>query len=113
MMMQMLRSGYRLDQLGGEAFLVHYPHLDSKSRQDWNEGPKELEPYKVDGKWRKRQPKDVKNVDWLKYKRGRVDATFVAFRKWLAREIPDERIIHKCTDAEDDDAKLWYDRDGQ
>jgi hypothetical protein len=112
MMMHMLRSGYQLDQLGG-GFLVHYPHLDSKSRMEWNESPKAVQPKKIDGKWHKNKPESVTDVDWTAYKRGRVDASFVEFRKWLAREVPDESIIHKCSNAEDDDAKLWYDRSQQ
>lgn len=110
--MHMLRSGYRLDQLG-TGFLVHYPHLDSKSRMEWNESPEAVQPKKINGKWHKDKPETVKNVDWLSYKRGRVDAVFVAFRKWLVREVPDEAVIHKCASNEDDDAKLWYDRNAQ
>lgn len=110
MVMHMLRSGYRLDQLGGGAFLVHYPHLDSKSRMEWNESPEAVLPQKINGKWHKKKPESISTVDWLSYKRGRVDATFVAFRKWLKRNVPDEAVIHKCRTAEDDDAKLWYDR---
>lgn len=109
MVMQMLRSGYRLSQLGG-GFLVHYPHLDSNSRLEWNESPENVLPKKIDGKWHQVKPKNVKGVEWTAYKRGRVDATFVEFRNWLKEEVPDESLISKCQDAEDDDSKLWYDR---
>jgi hypothetical protein len=112
MMMHMLRSGYRLHQLG-IGFLVHYPHLDSKSRMEWNEAPEAVRPKKIDGQWHKDKPEAVQGVNWTAYKRGRVDATFVEFRNWLAREVPDEAVIHKCDNAEDDDAKLWYDRSKQ
>lgn len=64
----------------------------------------------IDGHWHKDKPESVEGVNWTAYKRGRVDAAFVEFRKWLAREVPDEAIIHKCSNAEDDDARLWYDR---
>jgi hypothetical protein len=109
MVMQMLRSGYRLSQLGG-GFLVHYPHLDSNSRLEWNESPENVLPKKIDGRWHQVKPKNVKGVEWTAYKRGRVDATFVEFRNWLKEEVPDESLISKCQDAEDDDSKLWYDR---
>jgi hypothetical protein len=111
MVMQMLHSGYRLSQLMGGGFLVHYPHLDSQSRLEWNESPKDVQPQKrMDGRWHQSKPKNVRGVDWTAYKRGRVDATFIEFRNWLKENVPDESVIPKCPDAEDDDAKLWYDR---
>ena len=105
----MIRSGYRLSQLGG-GYVVHYPHLDSASRMEWNESPQAVQPVKSNGKWHRSKPEAIQGIDWTAYKRGRVDATFVEFRNWLVENVPDESIIPKCQDAEDDDSKLWYDR---
>jgi hypothetical protein len=109
-MMQLRREGYNFSQLGG-AFVVHYPHLDSVSRMEWNLGPQEIQPFRGDdGKMYKNRPADVKIADWTTYKRGRVDAVFVAFRKWLETEIEDQSRVQMCEDKEDDDTKLWIDR---
>jgi hypothetical protein len=108
--MQMRREGYIFSQLGG-AFVVHYPHLDSTSRMEWNHGPKEVQPFKgQDGKMYKSRPRDVKGADWTAFKRGRVDAAFVDFRKWLRSNLEDTARIGMCRESEDDDAKLWIDR---
>ena len=112
-MMQLIRSGYGLAQIGG-AFLVHYPHLDSKSRMHWNEAPKELVVKNQEGKpqfIRRPEQKDAGVVDFGNYKRGQVDATFVEFRNWLEEHVPeDKRRVPRCKDAQDDDSKLWIDR---
>jgi hypothetical protein len=108
--MQMRREGYIFSQLGG-AFVVHYPHLDSISRMEWNHGPKEVQPYKgQDGKMYKSRPRDVKRADWTAFKRGRVDAAFVDFRRWLRSDLEDTARVPMCGESEDDDAKLWIDR---
>ena len=79
MIMHMRKVGYTFFQLGG-AYVVHYPHLDSPSRMNWNNGGARAE----------------------------IDALFVTFRQWLQQEITDSSItqVPKCQDAEDDDAKL-------
>lgn len=108
--MQMRREGYIFSQLGG-AFVVHYPHLDSTSRMEWNRGPKEVQPYKGgDGKMYKKRPRDAKVADWTAFKRGRVDAAFVDFRHWLQSELKDQARVFMCHTNEDDDARLWVDR---
>ena len=94
--MQLRRTGYQLMQLGG-AFLVHYPHLESSARIYWN-GGKDGAPLP--------KPKNP-SVDLSTYKRGQVDVTFVAFREWLFRSVPDQAIVPMCEDASDDDARLW------
>jgi Glycosyl-transferase for dystroglycan len=99
MVMHMRWAGYKFSQLGG-AYLVHYPHLDSKSRMEWNVSPKQ----------HARMNEDQSSEDWAAYKRGRVDATFVDFRTWLQRDVPDETKVPKCHNAEDDDARLWIHR---
>lgn len=108
--MQLRRDGYLFSQLGG-AFVVHYPHLDSTARVEWNRGPDELQPYHAeDGKLHKRRPGEVNLADWTAYKRGRVDAMFVKFRTWLKTEIEDKSRVRMCAEKEDDDARLWIDR---
>ena len=90
-MMQVVASGYTFSQVGG-VHLLHYPHLDSASRQVWNGGL-----HKTDSPTRKKASK-----------RGKIDALFVAFKAWLRETIPaDARRLESCEDAQDDDSKLW------
>jgi hypothetical protein len=108
-MMQVIRRGYRLSQVGG-AYLVHYPHLDSTSRQVWNEAP---EPLKVGDQGQVRKPKkNDGNLHLADYKRGQVDQLFLEFRKWLEDSIPETvSRLHPCQSAQDDDSKLWIDHE--
>lgn len=112
-MMQMIRSGYSLSQIGG-VYLVHYPHLDSASRQHWNQAPDQLVVSKENDKPQQlaqlRKPKASDNVNFEDFKRGQVDKLFVEFRKWLYKTVPDESKIHLCKDHQDDDSKLWVQR---
>jgi len=95
--MQLRRSGWTFLQIG-DSFLVHYPHLDSKSRMKWNGGPQGEQ---------LRRPKEAESVDWLAFKRGQIDQTFLDFRSWLETNVKDETIVFKCPDAMNDDEKLW------
>lgn len=100
--MQLRRAGYQFSQLGG-AFLVHYPHLDSKSREEWNKKPELLHEkplHALDGE-------DKEQIDWKSYKRARVDALFIEFRKWLRSSVKDEARVPMCDDAQNDDVRLW------
>ena len=97
--MQLRRTGYVFSQLGG-VFLVHYPHLNSASRLEWDKKPKELQdtPLEV--------ARTRKKIDWSSSKRAQVDALFVDFKEWLdGRE--DASRVPMCADALDDDARLW------
>lgn len=102
--MQLRRAGYLFSQLGG-AFLVHYPHLDSNSRLEWNKQPKEMK--------ERRQPasdivkKTAEDVNWQSFKRARIDALFLDFKEWLAENVEDEARVPKCDDAANDDKHLW------
>ena len=98
--MQMRRMGWDFAQLG-QVFLVHYPHLDSKSRLEWNNGPEKIQdPVKMkDGSVRRREPKELEDVDWSKYQRGQVDQLYVDFRKWLETELPNDSRVQSCKDA--------------
>jgi hypothetical protein len=97
--MQLVRSGYAFWQLG-ESFLVHYPHLDSSARMQWNGGPQG-----------EQLSKPKPGSDLTDYKRAQTDQTFIEFRDWLYAEIPDKTRIPKCDEAMDDDAKLWVPRE--
>ena len=110
--MQMRRMGWDFVQLG-QIFLVHYPHLDSASRLEWNEGPKKIQdPVKLkDGTVRRREPKEVDNIDWSQYQRGQVDQLYVDFRHWLETDVPDNARVQPCKDAVDDDNMLWINKD--
>jgi hypothetical protein len=109
-MMQTMASGYVLSQVGG-AFLVHYPHLDSNSRQHWNQAPKQLQQGQPDrkGEFNIRRPKKTDgDLHFAEYKRGQVDQLYVEFRDWLAATIPaSKRRLQFCDSAQDDDGKLW------
>ena len=100
--MQLRKTGYRFSQLGG-AFLVHYPHLDSKSREEWNKKPDEL--------WEKPlgalDGESKEKIDWGSFKRARVDALFLDFRKWLEENVEDKSRVPMCKDAQNDDFRLW------
>ena len=110
-MMQVVASGFKFSQVAG-AYLIHYPHAISKSRQDWNKAPKEL----VDGNEndknynvRRVKPSDG-NLGFEKYHRGRVDELYIQFKEWLQKSIPaSEARLGMCEDAQDDDSKLWID----
>lgn len=91
-MMQVIASGYVFSQVG-RAYLMHYPHLDSASRQLWN------------GHGRASKTIKTRKTD---SKRGQVDKLFVDFKRWLEETIPEElQRLEACEDAQDDDTKLW------
>lgn len=96
-MMQVIASGYVFSQLGG-AYLVHYPHLDSASRQVWNHKTETNSPGD-------NNPKEKKESS----KRGQIDKLFVDFKTWLDTTIDSKTVqrMHACEDAQDDDSKLW------
>lgn len=102
--MQLRRAGFIFSQLGG-AFLVHYPHLDSNSRLEWNKTPKEM-------KERRAPASDVvkstaEDVNWQSFKRARIDALFLDFKEWLIDNVEDDARVPKCDNAANDDKHLW------
>lgn len=101
--MHLRRKGWTFWQLG-ESFVVHYPHLDSKSRMHWNGG---------ENGEQLRRPQDADNIDWLAFKRGQVDHTFILFRDWLMQHVRDEARTPLCEDAMNDDERLWVDKDAR
>lgn len=120
-MMQVIASGYIFSQVGG-IFYVHYPHLDSASRQHWQaklptdtkndkydvdeEKDENIEP---DHKHHKKKKKK-KLINLEEYKRGQVDKLYFAFKAWLKETIPSDLTrLSLCEDAQDDDSKLWID----
>ena len=101
--MQLRRTGYLFSQLGG-AFLVHYPHLDSPSRIEWNKKPEALEK----GAAISQVIETSKGkIDWAAYKRARVDSLFVEYRKWLEESVEDVSRVPMCSNALNYDIKLW------
>jgi len=102
--MQLRRAGYLFTQLGG-AFLVHYPHLDSKSRLEWNKKPKAMEKYHKSVS--ELLNNENRNIDWGSFKRARVDALFLDFKEWLDGTVEDESRVEMCGDALNDDVRLW------
>ncbi|VEU35305.1 unnamed protein product [Pseudo-nitzschia multistriata] len=108
--MQVVASGFRLAQVAG-AFLVHYPHAISKSRQRWNEAPPELKQAGKNNNYNVRRPrKSDGDPGFGDYHRGRVDDLYLRFKEWLAEAIPEETArMEMCRTAQDDDSKLWVD----
>jgi hypothetical protein len=79
--------------------------LDSKSRLEWNKKPNVL-----------RKEKQVTNevleqhadeIDLSRFKRARVDALFLDFKRWLYENVEDESRTPKCRNAQNDDLTLW------
>lgn len=97
--MHLRRAGWRFLQLG-QSFVVHYPHLDSKSRMHWNGGDNGLQLSKSSV---------GKDANWTSFKRGQIDQTFVQFRQWLDEIVQDETVVPLCKNAEHDDERLWVD----
>ena len=102
--MQLRRAGYLFTQLGG-AFLVHYPHLDSKSRLEWNKKPKAMEKYHKSAS--ELLENEDQDIDWGSFKRARVDALFLDFKEWLDGTVENEPRVPMCGDALNDDVRLW------
>jgi hypothetical protein len=105
--MQLRRVGYKFSQIGG-AFLVHYPHLDSKAREEWNKRPEDLAiPAKVAAKAAGKVLKHSDKTDLSQFKRARIDALFLDFKRWLNENVQDESRTPKCPNAQNDDYSLW------
>ena len=103
--MQLRKVGYQFSQLGG-AFLVHYPHLDSASRIEWNKKPEPLA--SVSSKVARTVLEEkAAEVDLAQFKRARIDSLFIKFKEWLNDNVHDEARTPKCTDAQNDDYSLW------
>jgi hypothetical protein len=135
-MMQVVASGFVFSQVSG-AYLVHYPHAISKSRQDWNKAPKELVQSSKGGdnssnnnnhnsssssnnnnsnsnnnnNYSVRKPKKSDgDLGFENYHRGKVDDLYIRFKEWLGQAIPEDKArLAMCDSAQDDDAKLWID----
>jgi Glycosyl-transferase for dystroglycan len=94
--MQLRRDGYMFSQLGG-AFLVHFPHPLSASRKKW-----------------KLRPRHKAGISEMATRantmRGRNDAKFAAFKKWMESNIDDIARVPMCESNADDDSRLWIER---
>mmetsp|Transcript_1602 Transcript_1602/g.3066 ORF Transcript_1602/g.3066 Transcript_1602/m.3066 type:complete len:327 (+) Transcript_1602:91-1071(+) len=107
--MQLRRAGYLFSQLGG-VFLVHYPHLNSQARMEWDRKPRAMDKY---GSSASELLKKNKDIDWGSFKRARVDALFLDFKEWLDGTVEDESRVPMCEDALNDDVRLWVHTDKQ
>lgn len=115
--MHLQHYGYQfVHSLLNGGFLVHYPHLDSPVRQSWNDGPEMIIRKKVTPELLRTVEQ---NLDWMKYKRGQVDALYVKFRHWLQTQPASIREgdygTPYCPDADENriiqDEKLWVSTD--
>ncbi|KAL7581558.1 hypothetical protein ACA910_022121 [Epithemia clementina (nom. ined.)] len=86
--MHLRRLGWRFWQIGG-AFLVHYPHLDSPTRQLWNGG-------KNGRRLRRPENDDNPNIDFQAFVRGQNDLKYLEFKKWLFHNVADQSIVTRC-----------------
>ena len=113
--MHLRRLGYRFVQLSvGGDFLIHVPHAESLSRIQWNQGPLRKQQRQDHGRIsinHKIDPRKMSDVDWLQYKRGRVDSLYVAFKQWLETNIPDQSRVPLCKNILENDEKLWIHRE--
>mmetsp|Transcript_18728 Transcript_18728/g.43355 ORF Transcript_18728/g.43355 Transcript_18728/m.43355 type:complete len:504 (-) Transcript_18728:48-1559(-) len=105
-MTQVVASGFTLAQVGG-AYVVHYPHANSNSREVWNRAPKQL--VQIEKTVRSPEESDG-DLGFDQFRRGQVDNLYVEFRQWLKESIPEERArMGMCRGAVDDDNDLWID----
>lgn len=131
-MLQVVASGFVFAQVGG-AYLVHYPHAISKSRQHWNEAPPELQlvaerssssggsnsnsnskvvatATKTDTYKVRRPQKSDGDPGFQNFHRGTIDNLYVLFKEWLADSISSQEArLTMCEDFQDDDNNLWID----
>ena len=101
--MQLRRNGYLFSQLGG-AFLVHYPHLDSAARLEWNKKPEQLKKGVAVGEL---MENSEEKIDLGAFKRARVDALFMEFKNWMNEEVEDVSRVPMCENSLNDDVRLW------
>mmetsp|Transcript_3040 Transcript_3040/g.5440 ORF Transcript_3040/g.5440 Transcript_3040/m.5440 type:complete len:657 (-) Transcript_3040:160-2130(-) len=101
--MQLRRTGYLFSQLG-EAFLVHYPHLDSAARLEWNKKPEQLKKGVAVGELLEHSEQEI---DLKAFKRARVDQLFMEFKKWMGEEVEDRARVPMCENSLNDDVRLW------
>jgi len=80
------------------------------ARAKWNEAPESLQVHQRNMIRIRTPKKSDGNLNLHSYKRGQVDELFVAFRKWLEEEVTDISRVDMCTNAQDDDSKLWIDK---
>jgi len=98
------RLGYVFQQLGG-AFVVHFPHEHSKSKQRWSRLPKGLDDTK-ENPFHSNKVNITKEV--LSLKRVQMDEIFVRFRNWLWTTYPSTEVrTPRCDSWTDNDSKLW------
>merc|ERR1712194_162397 len=109
-MMQVVASGFTFAQVGG-AYVIHYPHANSNSREIWNRTPEQLVQINREGERTVRSPEESDgDLGFDQYRRGQVDNLYVEFRQWLKESIPEERArMTMCRGAVDDDNNLWID----
>ncbi|KAL7465100.1 hypothetical protein ACHAXS_009551 [Conticribra weissflogii] len=101
--MQLRRTGYLFSQLG-EAFLVHYPHLDSAARLEWNKKPEQLKKGVAVGELLEHSEEEI---DLKAFKRARVDQLFMEFKQWMGEEVEDQARVPMCENSLNDDVRLW------
>lgn len=99
--MQMRHTGYDFSQLGG-VFVVHYPHLESKHREVWNQGRALRKTLSQNN-----NESATEKFDWTKYKRGKVDKIFLEFKIWLREQVREAARVSLCENAFNDDERLW------
>ena len=100
--MQLRRAGYLFSQLGG-VFLVHYPHLPSKARAEWEKKPRASKRNRPAGDL----PKEHKGNDWETNKRICVDVMFLDFKEWMDGTVEDKSRVPMSEDALNNNMRPW------
>jgi len=98
-----------------DGFITHFPHRPSASRKEWNNTPEVLKKRRdgVRGKVKIRpselQDSDREQLNWMDFKRGKIDKLFVVFKDWLEDSVEDNHKVPLCDGEEgaSDDDRLW------
>lgn len=121
--MQLRRRGYIFSQLGG-TFFIHYPHLHSKARKEFDYKSNSVHHKSLKPKIRNETLRQGRFLGMNEYhqrlgggktkikdhlsnnQRARVDKLFVLFRRWMELFVKDEARTPICEDAQNDDHLL-------
>lgn len=81
---------------------MHYPHLKSKSRLEWNKKPDGM-----NANMDELPNEERSSIDFSSFKRAQVDSLFLNFKEWLDGTVEDESRTPMCDDSLNDDVRLW------
>ena len=105
--MHLRHNGYMFKTLG-KAYIIHYPHLESKARVEWNKRPEQLKPHMKPSQLvaASGNSSGSSSVNWLEFKRGAIDALYIKFTTWL-ETLQDKSRVPICEHVGGDGVELW------